>query len=438
MVGSGARGRGRLGLRQDTKRITIGDWCVVTRAIAGRRLLKPSKRYEETYRVARPPRSTRWTSRTGLPRHRRRTPVPVTRRLRTTPPPRRQPAFVVFGRDTASPREAKVREIYYFTPHDDLRRPAGVGRPDAEYPCSGDKGVDPVSGPPYVDIHATGVMRRAPYTRSTEPFELVPDTLFYVGDNEVFPRTSSDPDMGTRHHNRDDRLVLVDTGWPNSGYQYWENIAADGTSTTRHHRLRADSPRTRRPLRHDGGARHDDRERRQAESALCSRAKMWRASPRDCSATRWNLPERLRRSRRSSATRTTVPTTYDRIHGLRKRPPDAAVDSRAHTRLRPRSSSTSANPKRRKATHLRVHGRLRTQWTTLSSRRNGCRRLNSSLQPRLATAALGGRRTPPHARQPVSDRRDRPGAQGIQQRTGQRGQPADHARRPDRRVRQPP
>ena len=89
----------------------------------------------------------------------------------------------------------------------------------------GDKGVDPVSGQRYQDINATGVTT-APYTRSTEPFEVVPDTMFYVGDNEV-SLYLFDADMGTRT-TRDDQLVLVDSGWPNSGYQYWKNIEAMG------------------------------------------------------------------------------------------------------------------------------------------------------------------------------------------------------------------
>ena len=33
--------------------------------------------------------------------------------------------------------------------------------------------------------------------------------------------------MGTRKEH-DDKLVLVDCGWPNSGYQYWKNIEAMG------------------------------------------------------------------------------------------------------------------------------------------------------------------------------------------------------------------
>ena len=34
-----------------------------------------------------------------------------------------------------------------------------------------------------------------------------------------------DADMGART-TRDDQRVLVESGWPNSGYQYWKNIEA--------------------------------------------------------------------------------------------------------------------------------------------------------------------------------------------------------------------
>ena len=136
----------------------------------------------------------------------------------------RQAAFVVFDRSHLQARAAKVKQIYYFTPQD-----TSDGKPVWDVPTQSalleDKGVDPVSGQRYVDIVATGVTT-APYARSTEPFEIVPDAFFCVGDNEVSLYLFR-CDGGTRSP-RDDRLVLLDTGWSRSGYQYWKNIEAVG------------------------------------------------------------------------------------------------------------------------------------------------------------------------------------------------------------------
>ncbi|GAA4727569.1 hypothetical protein GCM10023350_08220 [Nocardioides endophyticus] len=209
---------------KDRRSITIGDGRKLTEDIAGRALPRPSKRYEETYRVSNDAEvyavnTADWSTsrRSSLAA------VPVTRdyAYSTT---QRQAAFVVFDRSYRSARSAKVEKVYYFTPQD-----VSDGKPVWDVPTQSDlltdKGVDPVSGRPYVEISATGVSN-APYTRSTEPFEIVPDTFYYVGDNEV-SLYLFDTDMGTRS-TRDDKLVLVDTGWPNSGYQYWKNIEAMG------------------------------------------------------------------------------------------------------------------------------------------------------------------------------------------------------------------
>jgi glyoxylase-like metal-dependent hydrolase (beta-lactamase superfamily II) len=209
---------------KDERTITMGDGRVVTEDIAGRRLPKPSKRYEETYRVSRDVdvyevNTSDWSA--SGPSTYDAVPVTASYDYAET---ERQAAFVVFDRSFRQARSAKVREIYYFTPAD-----TSDGKPVWDVPTQSDllkdKGVDPISGERYGDIVATGVSS-APYTRSTEPFELVPDTIYYVGDNEVSLYLFH-ADMGTDSL-RDDKLVLVDSGWPNSGYQYWKNIEAMG------------------------------------------------------------------------------------------------------------------------------------------------------------------------------------------------------------------
>lgn len=196
--------------------ITIGDGRLVTEDITGRRLPRPVKRYEETYRVARDAEVYEVnTADLGMSQRSSFDRIPVTRDYAHTTT-ERQAAFVVFDRDHRHADAAKVRAIYYFTPHD-----TSDGLPVWDVPTQSallkDKGVDPVSGRPYVDILATGV-NQAPYTRSTEPFEIVKDRLYYVGDNEVALYLLP----------AGDRLILVDAGWPGSGYQYWKNIERMG------------------------------------------------------------------------------------------------------------------------------------------------------------------------------------------------------------------
>ena len=204
--------------------ITIGDGRVVTEDISGRPLPVPSKRYEETYRVAPDAEVYRvdiqdWVASAPSSYDA----VPVTRDYAHSTTDR-QVAFVVFDRSYLEAPAAKVTQIYYFTPQD-----ASDGKPVWDVPTQSallaDKGVDPVSGERYVDIVATGVSA-APYTRSTEPFAVVPGAFYCVGDNEVSLYLFR-CDGGTGSP-RDDRLVLLDTGWPNSGYQYWKNIEAVG------------------------------------------------------------------------------------------------------------------------------------------------------------------------------------------------------------------
>jgi glyoxylase-like metal-dependent hydrolase (beta-lactamase superfamily II) len=204
--------------------ITIGDGRVVTEDISGRPLPAPSKRYEQTYRVAADVEVYRvdiqdWAA--SVPSS--FDAVPVTRDYAPSTTDR-QAAFVVFDRSYLQAPAAKVKQIFYFTPQD-----TSDGKPVWDVPTQSsllaDKGVDPMSGQRYVDIEATGVST-APYTRSTEPFAIVPGAFYCVGDNEVSLYLFR-CDGGTGSP-RDDRLVLLDTGWPNSGYQYWKNIEAVG------------------------------------------------------------------------------------------------------------------------------------------------------------------------------------------------------------------
>jgi hypothetical protein len=204
--------------------ITIGDGRLVTADMAGRPYATPIKRYEETYAVASDVAvfnvDTSDYAKSAVSDF---ASIPVTAdyAYATTS---RQAVYVLFDGNYESAATAKVVAIWYFTP-----KSVADGKPvwdvPTQSPLLADKGTDPVSGQPYVAINATGVTQ-APYTRSTEPFEMVKGVLWYVGDNEVSSYILK-ADMGTADP-ADDKLIKIDGGWPNSGYQYWKNMELMG------------------------------------------------------------------------------------------------------------------------------------------------------------------------------------------------------------------
>ncbi|MDF2524381.1 MAG: hypothetical protein K0R31_2022, partial [Clostridiales bacterium] len=210
------------GKTKDT--ITVGDGRVVTEDISGRTLPDPMKRYNEIYKVAEDVAvynvNTDDYSKSAVSNFEA---IPVTKdyAYSTTS---RQAVYVVFDRNYLDADNAKVKAIYYFTPQS-----KSDGLPAFDVPVKSsllkDMGIEPVSGKPYVSISGAKP-DKAPYNASTEPFEIVKDTFYYVGDNEVALYLFS-ADMGTADKS-DDKLILFDFGWPNSGYQYWKNIEAVG------------------------------------------------------------------------------------------------------------------------------------------------------------------------------------------------------------------
>lgn len=201
--------------------ITIGDGTIVLEDQAGRAYDPPIKRYEETYTVAADAQVFEVnTQNYASSKASNFAAIPVTRdyHYATT---ERQAAYVLFDKNYLHADDAKVVAIWYFTPQS-----TSDGKPVWEVPSQSpmldDKGNDPVSGLPYVAINATGVTN-APYSRSTEPFVMVKDTLYYVGDNEVASYILV-ADMGTPNDPSDDKVIKIDGGWPNSGYQYWKNM----------------------------------------------------------------------------------------------------------------------------------------------------------------------------------------------------------------------
>lgn len=201
--------------------ITVGDGHMVRADQAGRPYNVPIKRYEETYQVSPDVKVFNVnTASYGESAASDYASIPVTAdyHYSTTS---RQAAYLLFDSNHEESENAKVIAIWYFTP-----KSTSDGKPVWDVPSLSpmlaDKGNDPISGQAYIDINATGVTN-APYTRSTEPFEMVKNTMYYVGDNEVASYLFV-ADMGTPNDKSDDKVIKIDAGWPNSGYQYWKNM----------------------------------------------------------------------------------------------------------------------------------------------------------------------------------------------------------------------
>ncbi|MDP9965387.1 glyoxylase-like metal-dependent hydrolase (beta-lactamase superfamily II) [Variovorax paradoxus] len=205
--------------------ITVGDGQNLTADQAGRPYAQPIRRYEETYAVSPDVKvfnvNTADYAKSAVSDF-ASIPVTASYDYGTTS---RQSAYLLFDNNYLAADTAKVVAIWYFTPPSTTD-----GKPVWDVPTLStmldDKGSDPVSGQPYSKINATSPSS-APYSRSTEPFEMVKNTMYYVGDNEVASYLLK-ADMGTPNDPSDDKVIKVDAGWPNSGYQYWKNMELVG------------------------------------------------------------------------------------------------------------------------------------------------------------------------------------------------------------------
>ncbi len=233
--------------------------AIVTEDMAGRPYAQPIKRYEETFTVS--PTVKVFNVNTSAYAQSAASdfasiPVTADYQYSTT---QRQAAYFLFDRNHQDAAGARVIAIWYFTPQS-----TSDGKPvwdvPTQSPLLADKGNDPVSGLPYIEINATGVTQ-APYTRSTEPFEMVKNTMYFVGDNEVASYLFK-ADMGTagpeRRQGHQGRRRLAQQRLP--------VLAQHGDArprSARGHRHLADA-RARRPLRQLRRAVAHDGQRRQA------------------------------------------------------------------------------------------------------------------------------------------------------------------------------
>ena len=167
--------------------------------------------FDETYTLAPDVKVYEFNTDTSTLTARRLSDVPVTQKTdgefyKTA---NRQQVMVVFDQNYRNADQAEVVELYYITPQ----------------PTIDEKYLYPTDHMP-IDSFMTendgktvAKPTAAAWLTATESFAIIPDRLYYVGDNEVAIYLTQ-ADDGT--------LILLDAGWPASGYQYWRNIEAMG------------------------------------------------------------------------------------------------------------------------------------------------------------------------------------------------------------------
>lgn len=167
--------------------------------------------FDETYTLAPDVKVYEFNTDTSTLTARRLSDVPVTQKTdgefyKTA---NRQQVMVVFDQNYRNADQAEVVELYYITPQPTI---------DGKYLYPSDHmPID--SFMTENDGKTMAKPQSAVWLTAAEPFAIIPDRLYYVGDNEVAMYLLQ-ADDGT--------LILLDAGWPPSGYLYWMNIEAMG------------------------------------------------------------------------------------------------------------------------------------------------------------------------------------------------------------------
>ena len=162
--------------------------------------------FDETYTLAPDVKVYEFNTDTNTLTARTLSDVPVTQKTggEFYKTPNRQQVMVVFDQNYRNADQAEVVELYYITPQ----------------PTIDEKYLYPADHMP-IDSFMTendgktvAKPQSAVWLTAAEPFAIIPDRLYYVGDNEVAMYLLQ-ADDGT--------LILLDAGWPPSGYLYWMN-----------------------------------------------------------------------------------------------------------------------------------------------------------------------------------------------------------------------
>jgi hypothetical protein len=205
-----------------TGTIAIGDGHTLTQDLAGRAYNPPIRRYTDTYNVA----SNAVVFQVNTSDYTKCSvsdfnSIPVTANY-SYGTAARQAVYAVFDRNYTDAANAKIVALWYFTP-----QTTAVTAPPSEIPVDSSMlailGNDPISGKPYTSFSTVAKPDSLPYARSTEPFEIVKDTMYSVGDNEVCSYIFK-CDMGFPSDKTKWKVLKLDAGWPNNGYVYFRNM----------------------------------------------------------------------------------------------------------------------------------------------------------------------------------------------------------------------
>jgi len=127
--------------------------------------------------------------------------------------PVRQPAIVVFDANYENYETAKAIEIYYLTPQSQIEEKLLVHQYDTMTLYSGNPDT----------AETGGVLVKpnvAPWGAYTKPFEVVPNRMYFVGDNDVMCMLFVLDEEG--------HYAVLDTSWPLVAYNLYQTVEEAG------------------------------------------------------------------------------------------------------------------------------------------------------------------------------------------------------------------
>lgn len=171
--------------------------------------------FEETYNVAENVKVYNLNTETGEIAASTYADIPVTEKTEGlySLTPVRQLAVVVFDSNYKNYETAKVTEIYYITPATQIEEELLLHQYDTMTLYSGNPDT----------AETGGVLCKpnvAPWVAYTKPFEVVPNRMYFVGDNDVLCMLFVLDDEG--------HYAVLDTSWPGVAYNLFMSIEEAG------------------------------------------------------------------------------------------------------------------------------------------------------------------------------------------------------------------